>query len=555
MESLSSRSGRRSKPLSPPASPTVTTGLAPPSKGLSDFFSAPLTPDATPPPSLPTSPPLSPELRKVRLRKTSGKKLKAASEVEEVVADEVEDPASPILPKVRLAFPTIMSDEEEEDGWGSKRYTTVSGGSEGKGRLEVPVAVRPRTWSQKTTTTRRTEHRSVRYSMPSFEHLQDDTGSSSASTPPNYSPRVSLPSSQSTPYLSSPSSPSSYSRRPTTSTSSASASYARTTKTSLPSRRSSNSFSGSNTATRFDSPYRSGSPSSASSFPRPSRPRAYDAQYDFRAPAAVPPPKSPRASAGIDSLPFIKPFINVFVLLLISTIACASISAVLVTGFSLTFYDDCGKRVRLIRDGIGEGQKRVQDGIDGFRAGMVRMLGASKGAFGLAGWAAGVGAKRLTNGRERVSFAKTSRHGEEGGQDGGEGYLGPTFKNYSRGRSRSRRRKSCSPSVGPPRFDAAREVPASTSTTTTGNPDEGAGAWQSDEDAMPYDVPPSTPRRSPSPSSSRRQLPPRPPLRILVPSIILALLYTLGKVAWGVWMGQPWRSSPPKRSQDQQAEE
>lgn len=551
MQSPTSRAGRRVQPQSPPASPSTSKGFVP-SKGLSDFFSAPLTPDTTPPPSLPTSPPLSPEVQKARLRKVSGRKLRGGIELAvntEAAVDEVEDPASPILPKVRLAFPTIMSDEEEEEvAWSSRRYTTISGASDGKGKYEM--GARPRTWSQKTTTTRRTEHRSVRYSMPSFEQV-DDTGSSTAPSPPasGYSPRVSLPSSQSTSYLPTPSSPSSYSRRPTTSTSSASAGYARTTRTSLPSRRPTNSFSGSGPSgsARFDSTYRSASPSSASTFPRANRAKNYDASYDFRTPSSITPPPPPR-NLSIDSLPFVKPFVNVFLLLLISTIACASVSAVLFTGFSLTFYDDCGKRVRLIRDGIGEGQKRVQDGIEGVRAGMGRMLGGAKGALGLAGWAAGAGAKRLTNGRERVSFARKGPAPSP--VEGEEGYLGPTFKNYSRGRSRSRRRKSCSPSVGgPPRFDAAKEIPP------MANPDEGAGAWQSDEDAMPYDVPPSTPRRSPSPSSRRPHLPPRPPMRILIPSIILALLYTLSKVAWGVWMGQPWRQSPPHRSSESEEEE
>lgn len=549
MLSPASRAGKLVEPQSPPASPNASKSSAP-SKGLSDFFSAPLTPDTTPPPSLPTSPPLSPEVKKARLRKVSGRKLRGGIELAvntEATVDEVEDPASPILPKVRLAFPTIMSDEEEEEvAWSSRRYTTISGASDGKGKYDG--GARPRTWSQKTTTTRRTEHRSVRYSMPSFEQL-DDTGSSTASSPPasSYSPRVSLPSSQSTSYVPGPPSPSSYSRRPTMSTTSASAGYARASRTSLPSRRPSNSFSGSGPsgAARFDSTYRSASPPSSSTFPRASRPKSYDASYDFRTPSAIIPPTPSR---DLSTLPFLKPFVNVFLLLLISTVACASVSAILFTGFSLTFYDDCGKRVRLIRDGIGQGQKRVQDGIEGVRAGMGRMLGGAKGALGLAGWAAGAGAKRLTNGRERGSFPR--KGGAPAPVDGDEGYLGPTFKNYSRGRSKSRRRKSCSPSVGgPPRFDAAREVPP------MANPDEGAGAWQSDEDAMPYDVPPSTPRRSPSPSSRRPHLPPRPPMRILIPSIILALLYTLGKVAWGVWMGQPWRQSPPHRSSEPEEEQ
>lgn len=531
----------RRPPLAPP-SPPISPSAGSPNKDLFDFF-APMQAggaEATPPPSLPTSPPGSPEALKGKGRKLEepkGKSKKSrlggGTEKERVRVDtdteafrgaQEDDPTSPILPKVKLAFPTIMSDEEDEGLW-SSGPRSANGGSQAGGGSTASSTPRSRTWS-KTTTTRKTEHRSFRYSMPAFEHLYDDdtTNSSGTSSPgtrgtstPRHSPSLST---SSVPQNTS-------SRRPIHSTSSFS--NARPTRTSLPSRRPATSFGSSSSASnRFDKLF--------DSSPLPSRHYNSTDPYSMGEPPLQPLRDPPPLVTTLTTttLPFVKPFVNLFFLLVISAIAACSISAVLVTGFGLTFVDDCGRRVQSLRAGFGAGQKRMKGSIEGVRAGVGRILGGARGALDLAVWAAG--AKRLTP-RARARFEDSDPATEEatGGDDSLKG------KGFGRGRSR-RRRNSCSPGVAK-RFGSG-EASSSRFPTSSSVNQEG---WTSDEEA--YTVPPPTPRttpatpaRSPSPASTR-SLPPRPPLRTLIPSLLFVLAYTFYKVVFALWTG---RTEPPK---------
>lgn len=237
------------------------------SRGISDFFSR-RTPQftPTPPPSLPVSPSSSP-LNRTKTLKGRSKRTRGASglggapegrdrhvqvDLEAGKLPERYDlgPRSPILPKVKLAFPSTMSDEEDWSPLVGGSATPLPGGSMREGGAR-------RTWSQTTTTTRKTEHRSRRYSVPTSDQLYDEQPGLSppplAAPPPsptpasstprnnngatynNNTPRQSFPSSRSLPSsvpfrTCSPSSASSP-RKPPNSTST------RNTRTSLPSRR------------------------------------------------------------------------------------------------------------------------------------------------------------------------------------------------------------------------------------------------------------------------------------------------------------------------------
>lgn len=488
--------------------------------------------EATPPASLPNSPaPGSPEALKGKGRmleeiKGRNKKSKLGgsgrirADMEALRGAREDDPTSPILPKVRLAFPKIMSDEEDEGPW-SSGSRSGNGGSQAGGASAASSGSRPRTWS-KTTTTRRTEHRSFRYSMPAFEHLYNDdvansNGSSSSGSRGANSPRHS-------PSLSTSSIPfpqNASSRRPTHSTSSAT--NVRPTRTSLPSRRPATSFGSSSSASnRFDRLF---DPSTL-----PSRHYNSTDPYTFSEPALQPLRDPPPLVTTLTTttLPFIKPFLHLFFLLVISAIAACSISAVLVTGFGLTFVDDCGRRVASLREGFGVSQKRMRMSIEGVRAGMGRMLGGAREALDLAVWATGARARS-----EGEDPATTSGDDLSKGSRGG------------RGRSKLRRRTSCSPGVGN-RFEGGAE--ASSKFDRRSLPANQENGWTSSDDE-PYHVPPPTPRtspatpaRSPSPPSTR-SLPPRPPLRTLVPSLLFVLAYTFYKVVSALWTG---RADPPK---------
>lgn len=261
---------------------------------------------------------------------------------------------------------------------------------------------------------------------------------------------------------------------------------------------------------------------------------------------------------------FFKPIMSLFAFLVVSTVACFSISAVLLASFSLTFYDDCGRRVGAVQRSIGTGRRRFRGSIEGVKTGMERVVGGARGALELAVWAAG--AKK-----PEVRAAPTMVMSDlEDGSENEERDLSPAplpstkaGSKASRTRSRTRRRRSTAGAATSGRrpnldrsFNSTSDAPfdpsnADAAETASYTPSQ-TNTWTDDEDAPPYEVPHTTPwgsrppsappyRRSSRPSSSTGgsprpdALPPRPPLKILIPSVLFALLYTFVKVVWALW--------------------
>ncbi|BGP18542.1 hypothetical protein JCM10213v2_006608, partial [Rhodosporidiobolus nylandii] len=266
------------------------------------------------------------------------------------------------------------------------------------------------------------------------------------------------------------------------------------------------------------------------------------------------------------TMPFVRPVVSAFAFLAVSAIAALTVSAVLLTSFSLTFYDDCAQRLG-----------HVQRSLGGVRAGMGRLIGNARGALDLAVRAtagpvspstaasSAADAKRAESGRTAMPAVQDDDSvtaGDEQGQEtsGAEGGPDPV---RSRGGSSSAAPGRAYPT---PFLSPLRRF---TSTFPNPSPSQGepvdAGGWGTDEDALPYDVPHPTPHvsRPPSPhrgraprsrtstgsssaSSTGSALPPRPPLAVLIPSVIFALLFTLAKLLAGAIKGK--KPAPARRA-------
>lgn len=255
--------------------------------------------------------------------------------------------------------------------------------------------------------------------------------------------------------------------------------------------------------------------------------------------------------------------------LTISTIACFSVSAVLLASFSLTFYDDCGRRVVDVQRSIGEGRRRFRGSIEGVKVGMERIAGGARGALDLAVWAA---AARMPQVRAAptIILSDPEEDSEEEEWESSPSATRPSSPKPSRTRPFQRRRRSTIGSATGTRRSTTAVFDRSSSSAASppfdpanSRPDrerQPSNTWTDDEDAMPYVVPHTTPwgsppaspppplhrRSSPSPSPRSDTMPPRPPLRILIPSIFLALLYTLVKVLWALWRGD--KTTGPRSS-------
>ena len=99
----------------------------------------------------------------------------------------------------------------------------------------------------------------------------------------------------------------------------------------------------------------------------------------------------------------VQPFMNAFLVLAVSTVALCTILAVLVAGYTLTLYDDCGKKVEDLQGAIGVGGKRVKGSIEGVKSGVSKVLRGAVETF--------AGAKRLAmssaaNRRDSLAGAK-----------------------------------------------------------------------------------------------------------------------------------------------------
>lgn len=592
---------KRSQPLKVDTLPgsrsgsSITSASTEESIGISDFFSFDTTRgkrstiDYTPPSSVPTSPPGSPEygvrrsleseddlaerggstganLRDdhsagdsggARIRHGSsrrsdmGGKTSRRSYGDDSHARDTEDECrSPILPKVKLAFPTIMSDDEDD---------TPIWHSQGDFYDCRNHSTRRRTHSSTTTIKRKVEVRTWRVSIPAFDGVNVSSGDSS----PNSNSTIHQPhhSTNQLPFPSTSSNQGYSSRRPAASFSSASQNFnndnlppSRIYRNSLPSsynREARRSHGGPLPTTSgpplrptrrsnpFEKIFRQDSTSSHSSIPRT---RSHSHIPSSKSHLGSSKPNTPLKLPSISShIPNMKPVFNAVFLVFVSFVACCSISAVLLAGFSLTFYDDCGRRLKWLKQGM--------EGINFKRVGS--LLGER-----LEGWASG--ARRIVENRRGARKILDLDRREESST--GDGNKNSVPRNFSRGRSQSRRRKSSTPSIGGLRglakrfpFTSAFSSGASTPTSDRSFPyffgnnlpnQQPGGGWISDDENLPYEIPNNTPlpSRPPSPSpteaqSNSRNAPPRPPLSILIPSIIFALVYTFFKVAYELYAG------------------
>ena len=554
----SSSSINSSDPLTPP--PTA------PGSPVDSFPFSPLLADQFPSQQLPrpTTPTtklkakkseLVPPIRAIRKKKSRATlPVEQGSKSEETLPARFDAPYSPVFPRVQ--FPTILSSDEEgteggERDWNRFGFTSPSkSGAKGSRGEEKSPGV-SRTYS---TTTKRTEHRSWTYSTSSIR--AEEIARAAAEPSPrhdrqrssSHNPVEPIPSSRTVPFPTSPSA----TRRTANSTSHRHLRDHKSTSNlkddSDYSRRGTKSFNAERSFQRiFDppiSPYVD--PLEGYHIPSASNRSSYH--------SAVPSSFIPASNEP----PFLQPIVNTFLLLLFSTIAACSISAVLFASFTLTAYDDLGRRVAGVKDRWG----RVQGSIEGARSGVGKMIEGAVGALGIVSWATGSG-KGL-----RRSFDIRRK-----GWSNSNGFSDPTksrWRNFGRNvgtGANSPRKRTMSPAAtrrstsAHSNVSSSRLNPSNSSSTPITTPydteppvDITAGAWHSDPESEedPFVVPHSTPRDSRTPSTfvsedeyfdevpasgtnrgrkdsdtSNRSLPPRPPLLILIPSIFALIFLTL----------------------------
>jgi len=233
-------------------------------------------------------------------------------------------------------------------------------------------------------------------------------------------------------------------------------------------------------------------------------------------------------------------------------------SCVLLASFSLTFYDD-------LRRGVGAGRLQIGDSFEGMRAGARRLLGGAKEALEVVTRAAGATRVRTADHRD-VPTWHTASEGDDDNLNPSPTGSRSTSKErkQSRATGPTRRPASCSPSPFRKSFaTAGRHAPPAHSSTDqfpygSTDQDEPDRGWLSDE-APPFDVPPTTPRpsrpASPKPSSSpgsprldrTDRLPPRPPFKVLVPSVVFAVVWTVVQLICNWWNGKAGASQRGRR--------
>ncbi|GAA5921956.1 hypothetical protein JCM3775_003434 [Rhodotorula graminis] len=543
----------------------------------------------TPPPSLPTSTPGSPESS---LATRSSLALADGPDPELANLDMPSHAPSPAGPRRRkkradhhqLAHGLANLDEDPQEpsslaavpfpsaaASDERPRSAAAGHSSSKSHEGTPArsdsrrAASHSTTTTTTTATRKTERRQVRYSFPGLDHLV-------------------APGPLAGPHR--PRSPSTGSSR---------------TRSPVGTGRKSSTLSAPRLARRSSSKH---DPHSSSDPPKPRQEEQQQQQRWRSSSSSTPATSSPffrRSSSASSyaiqrrqstlgdngallpagSAPFLRPLVNAFAFFVVSAVAALTISAVLATSFSLTFYDDCSRRV-------GHVQRSLGGSIEGVRAGMGRMIGNARGALDLAVRAAGGTAATgagAGGGYGRVPAASHSPSAVDAESADRRRTTIPTVPqaqepeletddvDLSGTRSRSKRTRSSSAQADSPSFAPAapspskrrrpffRATPSSTPHDCAERKQDAGAAtpgWRTDDDdddgaALPFRVPRSTPRssratwplRSAGAGTSRRALPPRPPLAVLVPSVIFALLFTLFKVLYQAWKG---RSCADRRS-------
>ncbi|KAK4052429.1 hypothetical protein OIV83_002231 [Microbotryomycetes sp. JL201] len=437
-----------------------------------------------------------------------------------------DEPDSPILPRVRLPFPAIMSDDDDEDVWPRVSSHTLSSSSNASKDRSVSHATR-------TTTTTHTlrkipaERTSRRHAKHSFHGSVDPEnepipfGLSSAGPSRPSSPRlhrVSQRSHASTSHLNR--------GRPHSTSSVTASSCAPEDVTSASHRRKT---------------------SRASAFHVPAN-RSLDKQHNTRELLSRPQSKAFDAEAFSRALSngshqLMKPLITAFAVLFISTLACCSVFAVLASSYSLSMLDDCTERFAQLQKGIDQGQRRIRGSVMGVKDGMGKMVGSATRALDLVVWASG--AKRIyvtkTPGASADDSSTDSSFTDEE-FDARTGSARDTKPRPPVRRGRSNKTKPTVNSDPPAPEDLFHD------SERRGQRD--CETWTDDEQP-PFDVPPTTPFGSRSASPHRPSLPPRPPLRVLIPSILFASLFVAVKLVRLLWTRQPsypWRTYARKRS-------
>lgn len=448
---------------------------------------------------------------------------------EEQLPPGYESPYSPILPRVNLKFPTLLSDEEEEGGNSShtwRSFTVEKDRSIGAGEEE---GVR-RTYS----TTKRTEHRTWTYStssvhddaLPGGDKTSSDRRRASSHDPDQRFPASASPSkTTSSSYSRSTSTSLHHPPRETKSSSSSPRKESRRGTTSFP------GFDDDLGRSKFD-PFELPS-YAASPIPRTPSPTLLPAPL---------PPSSVRP-------PVYQPLFDSLFLVLFSALACCSISAILVTSFTLTAYDDLTHRLNFLRSSFDKAllaSYSLSEQIEGVKNGVGRLLGGATGAFGVVAWAA------------------------RGRKESGAESNGSRWRNFGRnvGGGGSRKR-TLSPKGG-------RRTGSSSRRAATKDPSRRPYSSSGTDDSLedleePFPVPYSTPHHSRTPSAassspstdteaepdsaarraraqaddnaSTHSLPPRPPLWILIPSIVALVVLTVSKIIHR-WIST--RSNSPK---------
>jgi len=558
-------------PSSPPSKPH-THPLADPDSHLAL---------PTPPPSLPTSIPSSPESPFYTLSSLAPthshrppaadfdmpapapspagsrrrKKRGGEHQLAHGLADLDEGPAS-VYSGAALPFPsTSTSDERPRSAAaGQSSLKSREGGTPGRSDSRRTASHSTTTTTTTTTATRKMERRQVRYSFPGVDHLVSP-GPHAGSHRPR-----------------SPSTSSSRPRSPTSSGRKASTPLApRST------RRSSSKHDPHSSSSKPQQPQHQQQQQRwrSSSYSTPATSSPFFRRSSSASSYAIQRRQSTLGDNGAllpaGSAPFLRPLVNAFAFFVVSAVAALTISAVLATSFSLTFYDDCSRRV-------GHVQRSLGGSIEGVRAGMGRMIGNARGALDLAVRAAG-GTSTTGGGGGAYGRVPVASHSPSAFDDAEsaerrrttiptvpqphEPELELETDDIGGARGRSKRTRSSSaqadssfapaaPSPSKRRRPFFRASPPSftpsSSPREATDPCDASGTatpgWRTDDDdgaSLPFRVPPSTPRSSRAASplrsgpSAPRALPPRPPLAVLIPSVIFALLFTLSKVLFQAW--------------------
>ncbi|GAA5897405.1 uncharacterized protein JCM6883_006689 [Sporobolomyces salmoneus] len=582
----------------------------------------------TPPPSLPTSSPGSPEQHSRKgLRGGGGKggersrsskmtpfksldgsgkragKMRAdfTNHVEVSVLPEGEgdEGAVPILPKT---FPAVFSEDSADDEAGAKEARRREKGSKKTPRKRVVSQERITTTTTTSTLTRKLEKNKNRYSTSILDEMNDDEALNHFRSLPRA--RSESPQQQgewiSPGFVASSTTPvPRRRRRPSTASPRRSSSrhlHKKATRSSSPS--TSRHRSHTQIRRRKSSSSSASSPFHSSALVLRSRP-LQDPVSDFSPytfhdeddhnyplyPSPLPhpfPSSFPSNSSG--SIPLFRPVINLFTFFLVSSFCCFTVSAVLVTSFSLTFYDDCTRRLSGLNRSLRTGRRSIEGGFEGVREGVERVLGSAKGKVENAVKDKATGSSGRTRGGKRTTMPIVSevKSEEEESEMMGKGNArsleggGFRIRPSSSGPNSPRRNlnPSSSSSVSP------RHSLASTSESTH------KSGWATDEDALPFEVPhltpftsrpvsphrspprsrqptsseaphskrhasPSPPRATPS-STSSSSLPPRPHLAVLLPSLFFAVVLTLAKLGYSFYTA---REKEKQRIQKEEEEE